>query len=73
MLSKRVCKSCHRVWGKVDDEYWEEGEVFCPIGAPRKFRDIGMSSEMVNNNDGDPPDECPYRLEHLLALQKKKH
>jgi hypothetical protein len=59
MLNKNICIKCINklspdfIWGKSDDERWNDGEVVCPC--------IGSSY-----TDKPIRNDCHYKLEQLL-------
>lgn len=73
-LNKEICKKCHIKkfgdWGDTtfhnDDEYWEEGIVFCGMGQDNT-RIQHEERTMIRN--GVPP-YCHYKLEHILMSKK---
>ena len=69
MLSKRICKQCHKVyrierrvvwnrWDEHDDEQWRLGSLACP------FDEV-----YILNVNGEPPEKYPFALEQLMAGQ----
>jgi hypothetical protein len=59
MLSKEVCKRCTAIevvhgWLISDDRRWFRGYLVCPFS----YTDV-----LIND---DPPERCPYRLEHIV-------
>jgi len=67
MLNKSVCRMCwdryaasskikRRGWTEWDDEQWRSGRVMCP-----KSGDVEFSKTNA------VPENCRYRLEHLVS------
>jgi hypothetical protein len=63
MLSKTVCKKCHRtnksVWDYVDEEAWHNNYVFCPS-------EVSKNNWSWYNRRGRLQQSCPYELEHVV-------
>lgn len=61
-MSKDICKCCRNEffsdvgiqWGQHDENWWKKDFLFCPY----------------DEHDLYPPSNCPYRLEHMLAMQR---
>ena len=77
MLNKEVCSKCwnarmislngtHIGWLSIDDEHWKKGWVTCPT----EFVDKVSSGKRLI--DQEPPDKCPYVLEHIVSDQDAK-
>jgi len=67
MLSRAVCKKCHRLnkleWNYIDDESWGNDYVFCPaLNVP----DTGHWRKISTGLKSEYPYECPYILEHTV-------
>lgn len=73
MLSKRVCRDCHKRWAKgvffnlwrwyeLDEKMWKEGKVSCPVC------DVDPTKGVISIQDL-PPEGCQYYLEHFLENQ----
>jgi len=64
-MNKEVCKHCFEHvdscdvapvgWGVVQEQLWNKGLVDCPDNW----------GPMIENK-GEPPDDCLYKLEHLV-------
>ncbi len=66
MLSRKVCKKCTCVDGKdnpkeFDYSWYAREYVFCRYSSP-----------CILNRDSEPPENCPYILEHKLAGELRK-
>ena len=65
MLNKAICRKCLEhckiYWDSVKEFRWDRGYISCIL-------DTVMRVEV----NGDPPDDCPYLLEHLLESQNVK-
>ena len=65
MLNKEVCKKCfaekhdsdYEAWDEFCDRDWEKGVVWCWFG---EYYPINIT----------PPEECPYKLEHIVMEKK---
>lgn len=61
MLNKKVCRKCleaqGRKWTPIRKRLWKLGVIECPA-TWGKQRDVFITH--------DPPDACPYCLEHVL-------
>lgn len=66
MLSKKVCKACRAQkyqgdksigWCKEDGHNWSRGLHLCYVSKERFLR-----------IDDPPPENCPFILEHALAI-----
>jgi len=82
MLKKEVCQKCYRyherVWGKDEDEEWEEGRIICPIdnfntmshhGRPVKVNDRSLRNLFGaifgwHETDNGTPKYCRFGDEH---------
>ena len=77
-LSREVCEKCinkHRTsynysyfgekswsWFEEDSERWVDGKVFCGYPSMMSLDDfLGLQ-----NTDDEPPEGCPYVVEHLV-------
>lgn len=69
-LCKKFCKKCHNnagnkedrifnSWGKDDGSLWKKGKVRCYI---RIWEPVKIISQ--------PPENCPFYLEHVLETQQ---
>jgi len=73
-MKKQVCKRCWNDWKQVwrwpDDARWdEEDTVKCPAAViPREG---SVLDHLYNSVLKDPPDWCPYRLEHLVLSEPR--
>lgn len=66
-LSKKICKRCcnkdgRAKWNKKDEAQWKEGSVLCP--AMPSFKTALVAFE--------PPEHCPYIVEHAVNELKQK-
>lgn len=68
MLTKRVCKKCiirncqgSSTWTANDEKNWEAGFVICSFQFMKQRLYLG----------NDPPEECPFILEHLVYKEEK--
>ena len=69
MLNKEICIKCI-LKGMGYDElqeplYWTINEVIWCVGTG-----YNTSIKLDTNND-EPPEDCPYRMEHLVLNQKE--
>lgn len=79
MLSKRLCKQCWvravkssslwKAWSQgrewLEKATWDDGErIACVICGQDSGR-VGFHIPV----DAEPPDECPFQLEHLMETQ----
>jgi len=64
MLSKKVCKKC---WAKIGVKWgsYRQKEWCC---SDRWKRDIEI---VFLTKESNPPNKCPYTLEHLMQNQEK--
>ena len=64
MLSKKICKQClisHRhSWSSERNRVWMFGYIYCPQKCS------GNDAWMIGHVAEDPPDHCPYALEHVI-------
>ena len=66
MLNKEACKRCnnkyhgYREWNHDDDEFWEEGSIVC------------LSNLYIRKIHDPPPEDCLYKLEHMILSQDDK-
>ena len=60
MLNKMICKQCwNTIWFNADDLNWENHRILC------------AQAHVMVSILKDPPEECPYLLEHLMKGQDK--
>jgi hypothetical protein len=69
MLNKKLCMKCvteHQMNGK----WWEEDEYnwkyYYIVDCPVPTTDIFEDSQEQHSINGQPPDFCPYLLEHII-------
>ena len=72
MLSKRICRKCkeeiwkkyyasHNLkWTQERDKKWENNLMYC-------FASYEWNQRL--DVTGEPPEECPYVLEHVMEMQ----
>ena len=71
MLNKSLCQQCNKKrysicgWTYCDESNWKVGKVWCYLNPAIKKK--ANSYFYVKDN---PPDECPYLLEHLVSRKK---
>jgi len=70
MLKKIVCKKCLKsfgyCWTKMAEEHWQEQWVECPYSVE------GSVMGWMASTADEPPDFCPYHLEHKITARKKE-
>lgn len=70
MLNKKVCSICNKKVNKKHMQYWDKGIVWCVEKLNRETIKTGVTSAV--ETDGDPPEYCPYILEHLMEKNHAK-
>jgi len=64
-LKKEICKKCwDNVWPASDDEMWEQGRLHCRYIVAFSNMTKIISIESI-------PDECRYKLEHIVVTQNE--
>ncbi len=72
MLNKEICQRCiHDIvtpltkisWREIDEQNWVGGQLFCPCGSSNNH---GAGWSTINIHK-DPPEYCPYELEHAVC------
>lgn len=75
MLSKKVCKRCWMKFFQREDLetlrhfMYDEGRILCPTRARRM---IDARACQLNVGD-EPPESCPFYLEHKLDAGQEGH
>ena len=69
MLSKRICKLCVKEtdndWDSIDEDSWDRAVVMCPT----RYSDGCINTSKIRK---PPPEFCPHKLEHAVAMGVKK-
>jgi len=64
MLKKKLCKRCWNStdygWTEHDEICWKKEEAWCPMICLEE-------GEVVRKITEQPPDECPFLIEHILT------
>jgi len=60
LVEKETYKRMKIMWNKSNEKNWKKGRVFCPYVYIEK----GESS--VRDIKEEPPNKCPYYLEHVI-------
>jgi len=75
-LSKPICKRCvnqkfpYAKWNKQDEKRWKTYKiVYCYFGSTNINPKISCGAYVCVNNN--PPDGCPFFLEHLINQEEK--
>ena len=68
-IDKQTCQECwaqvwlgENLWTKIDDRDFLEGMIECPLAITG-----GLNS--FRKKLSQPPEHCPYVLEHLMRCQ----
>ena len=71
MLNKELCVKCHRQANRLPKFLHPDGsdkwEWYYRVACVKKIREYGFEYSDIHD---DPPDDCPYHLEHILKGQK---
>jgi len=66
MLKKKICKRCtgrFTKWDKRDEEIWEGMKI---VYCYHSFKTGNKSIIGLTATDEEPPEWCPYELEHVV-------
>ena len=68
-LCDKICEKCRYCISLEDENLWRK------MSGVRRLLDEGWlctkrSSTVATNPTDDPPDDCPYLLEHKMTTQK---
>jgi hypothetical protein len=64
MLNKEVCHQCKSRYVYLFFKYWKMGFVHCACAM------VGHGYYNLDVKHDEPPKECPYVLEHLVASKR---
>ena len=73
MLNQKVCLECwtvvvkHANWKENIIDCWKKGRIYCPLECSYSK---GIQTEAKIKLD--PPQSCPYILEHLVANRQEE-
>lgn len=70
MLDKEICKICYKINGW--DKYQYDDEIRLYKSHENKYGWICVMQHVKEyvDEEGQIPEECPYKLEHLMKEQK---
>lgn len=87
MLNKKICIKCSEKefelvkWNEdfMDEYLWQNGYVMCPFSVTSEEKEVPtklaiktqISGTTLLSVRGKIPEDCPYKLEHLMM--DKKH